>query len=62
MNSWNETEILKHLKNILEEMQNSKTEQRLPIDRSKAVAITELEKVIAYWRVWVIDILDNADE
>ena len=49
----NESEQLQLLEKALESLRNAKPEDRSEIARRYAVTITELEKVVAYFKVYV---------
>jgi hypothetical protein len=46
---------LELLQEALDELRRAKPEERGEVARRFAVAITELEKVIAYFKVFVVD-------
>ena len=48
-----ESKVLILLRDALEELRNAKPEERNEIARRYAVTITELEKVLAYYVVFV---------
>jgi len=49
----NESEQLQLLEKALESLRNAKPEDRSEISRRYAVTITEMEKVVAYFKVYV---------
>ena len=49
-----EMEVNRQLEEVLQLLRNSKPEERNEIARRYAVTITELEKVIAYFKVYIV--------
>ena len=49
-----EIEIKSQLEDVLQSLKNSKPDDRSEIARRYAVTITELEKVVAYFKVYVV--------
>lgn len=50
-----EQAVLEELKDVLALLRDGKPEQRSEYSRHWAVAITEMEKVVAYFKVYVVD-------
>lgn len=51
--------VMKHLEDVLGEMRASKPDQRSELARRYAVTITELEKTVAYFQVFVLGYLER---
>jgi hypothetical protein len=52
-NEMKNDEVLKSLRQSLKQMRDAKPNDRSEADRRYAVAITEMEKVIAYFDTWI---------
>ena len=52
--------VLDLLNELLESLRALKSEGRMPRDRYIAVSITEAEKLLAYFRTWVLEDADNS--
>ena len=48
-------QILNAMEQLLDELRDARPEERSEISRAYAVAITDLEKVFAYFQTFVVD-------